>query len=278
LPTTIQIFDNKPSFVENLSTKIALSLSMDESITQLKNEQAIVQLNTSTGEIRVQPTNGWTGILRVPTYMATDEAIVEIDNIITINPDPTPIVLVTPTSITRTALGWAKSPTESVQKYEVRVNGNLVCETASTTCSVNKLIGPKTQVDVTAIGNEGTRSVVESGKYSPDKRVKVFTINFDEEKWEFTPTAVQKLNTYIDIIKREGFTQAFVLGYTDSQGSPSTSVPLSKKRATVTTKYLSDRLPEVLFKWFALGETDPLRKGLDPADFAANRRAEIYVK
>ena len=143
---------------------------------------------------------------------------------------------------------------------------------------MNRLIGPKTQVDVTAIGNEGTRSTVEAGKYSPNKRVKVFTINFDEEKWEFTPTAIRKLNTYIDIIKSEGFTEAFVLGYTDSQGSPSTSMPLSRKRATVTTKYLKDRLPEILFRWFAFGEADPLRKGLDPKDFAANRRAEIYVR
>ena len=46
---------------------------------------------------------------------------------------------------------------------------------------------------------------------------------------DLTPTAMKKLNTYIDIIKREGFTQAFVQGYTDSQGSPSTSLPLSKK-------------------------------------------------
>ena len=210
--------------------------------------------------------------------MATDEAIVEIENVITVNPDPTPKVLVRPTSITRTALGWTKSPTESVQKYEVRVNNKLVCETQLTSCAVKQLIGPKTQVAVTAIGNEGTRSEVQVGKYSPSKRVKAFTINFDEEKWDLTPTAIKKLNTYIDIIRREGFTQAFVLGYTDSQGSPTTSVPLSRKRATITTKYLKDRLPEILYQWFAFGEADPLRKGLDPEDFAANRRAEIYVK
>lgn len=86
------------------------------------------------------------------------------------------------------------------------------------------------------------------------------------------------MNNYIEIIEREGFTQAFVLGYTDSQGSPSTSGPLSKRRATATTNYLKERLPNVLFKWFAFGEADPLRKGLDPDDFAANRRAEIYVR
>ena len=114
--------------------------------------------------------------------------------------------------------------------------------------------------------------------FAPSKRIKVFTINFDEENWDFTPTALRKLNTYIDIIRREGFTQAYVLGYTDSQGSPSTSVPLSRKRATVTTEYLKERLPEILFKWFAFGEADPIRKGLDPEDFAANRRAEIYIK
>ncbi len=277
-PQVIQVIDNKPAFVNTLSSKIAISFDMEESKTQVRDDRAIVQLNTNTGQIRVQPLNGWTGVLKVPTYMATDEAIVEIENVITVNPDPTPKVLVRPTSITRTALGWTKSPTDSVQKYEVRVNGKLVCETAATTCAVNRLIGPKTQVDVTAIGNEGTRSTVEAGKYSPNKRVKVFTINFDEEKWEFTPTAIRKLNTYIDIIKSEGFTEAFVLGYTDSQGSPSTSMPLSRKRATVTTKYLKDRLPEILFRWFAFGEADPLRKGLDPKDFAANRRAEIYVR
>ena len=278
VPQVIQVIENRPAFVSELTSKIAVSLSMEESKTQVRDERAIVQLNTNTGQIRVQALNGWTGVLKVPTYMATDEAIIEIENVVTVNPDPTPQFLVRPTAITRTALGWAKSPTTSVQKYEVRVNGELVCETAATTCVVKRLIGPKTKVNVTAIGNEGTRSDVQVGKYSPSKRVKVFTINFDEEKWDFTPTAIKKLNTYIDIIRREGFTQAFVLGYTDSQGSPSTSVPLSRKRATVTTKYLKDRLPEILFKWFAFGEADPLRKGLDPEDFAANRRAEIYVK
>ena len=194
---------------------------MEQSKTQVKDDRAIVQLNTNTGQIRVQALNGWTGILKVPTYMATNEAIVEIENVITVNPDPTPQVLVRPTSITRTALGWAKSPTETVQKYEVRVNNKLVCETESTTCAVKQLIGPKTQVAVTAIGNEGTRSEVQVGKYSPNKRVKVFTINFDEEKWDFTPTAIKKLNIYIDIIRREGFTQVrfqIVLGDAEALG------------------------------------------------------------
>ena len=255
-----------------------MSLAIEEPMTQMKDQRAAVTLNPETGQLKVQPVNGWTGVLKVPTYMATDEAIVEIENVITVNPDPTRLVLVRPTSLTRTALGWAKSSTQSVQKYEVRVNGSLVCETAATTCAVQKLIGPKTKVDVTAIGNEGTRSTIEIGKYSPNKRVKVFTINFDESKWEFTATALQKLETYIEIIKNEGFTQAFVLGYTDSQGSPSTSLPLSKKRAIATTNYLKERLPEVLFQWFGFGEADPLRKGLNPKDFAANRRAEIYIK
>lgn len=277
-PEVINVIENKPAFVTDLSAKIAVSLDMDESKTQVRDERVIVQLNSNTGQIRVQPLNGWTGILNVPTYMATDEAIIEIENIITVNPDPTPKVLVRPTAINRTALGWTKSPTESVQKYEVRVNNKLVCETEATTCAVKQLIGPKTKVDVTAIGSEGTRSSVQLGQYSPNKRVKVFTINFDEEKWDFTPTAIQKLNGYIEIIQREGFNQAFVLGYTDSQGSPSTSVPLSRKRATNTTKYLKERLPGIVFKWFAFGEADPLRKGLNPEDFAVNRRAEIYVK
>ena len=251
---------------------------MEELKTQVKDERANVTLNPETGQIKVQPINGWTGILKVPTYMATDEAIVEIENVITVNPEPTKVVLVRPTSVTRTALGWAKSSTLTVQKYEVRVNGSLVCETESTTCAIDRLIGPKTQVDVTAIGNEGTRSTVQAGKYSPNKRVKVFTINFDENKWAFTDLALQKLQTYIEIIKNEGFTQAFVLGYTDSQGSPSTSMPLSKKRATATTNYLKERLPDVVFQWFGFGEADPLRKGINPSDYAANRRAEIYVK
>ena len=277
-PEVIQVIDNKPAFVSELTSKIAVSLSMEESKTQVRDERAIVQLNANTGQIRVQPLNGFTGTLRVPTYMATDEAIVEIENIITVNPDPTPQVLVRPTSFTRTALGWAKSPTDTVQKYEVRINGELVCTTSTTTCAVNRLVGPKTKVDVTAIGNEDTRSAVQAGKYSPNKRVQAFTINFDEEKWAFTPTALRKMNSFIEIIKREGFTEAFVLGYTDSQGSPSTSGPLSRKRATATTNYLKERLPGVKFKWFAFGEADPLRKGLDPEDFAANRRAEIYLR
>ena len=251
---------------------------MEESKTQIKDERAIVQLNTNTGQIRVQPLNGWTGVLNVPTYMATDEAIVEIENLVVVNPDPTPEVLVRPTAVSRTALGWAKSPTASVQRYEVRVNGELLCVTPTTTCEVPKLIGPKSNVDVTAIGNDGTRSSVKAGQYSPSKRVKVFTINFDESKWDLTPTAIAKLDMYIELIKREGFTQAYVLGYTDSQGSPSTSMPLSKKRATITTNYLKQRLPEILFQWFGFGEADPLHKGIKPSDYAANRRAEIYVK
>ena len=91
------VIENKPNFVNNLTSKIAISFDMEQSKTQVKDDRAIVQLNTNTGQIRVQALNGWTGILKVPTYMATNEAIVEIENVITVNPDPTPQVLVRPT-------------------------------------------------------------------------------------------------------------------------------------------------------------------------------------
>lgn len=64
-----------------------------------------------------------------------------------------------------------------------------------------------------------------------------------------------------------------IIGYTDSQGSKSYNMVLSKKRAQEVFKYLE--VLKVKSSWSAGGESKLLNKDKTKSEHAANRRAEL---
>ena len=107
-------------------------------------------------------------------------------------------------------------------------------------------------------------------------------IHFNPGKASFTPDA-QKLLTQLtgDLLVASG-TVVEIHGYTDSQGSHATSLPLSQARAAAVKHYMEMKAPVNFpggrIKVFAHGEANPVASNATAEGRQKNRRVEIVLR
>ena len=111
---------------------------------------------------------------------------------------------------------------------------------------------------------------------------RTWDIHFNPGKATFTPDAQKLLDQLAgDLLVASG-TVVEVHGYTDSQGSAATSLPLSQARAAAVKHFMEAKAP-VNFptgrvKAFAHGEANPVASNATPEGRQKNRRVEIVLR
>jgi large repetitive protein len=182
-----------------------------------------------------------------------------------------------PASATTTTSAWPTVTGATV--YRVSVNGTLRCTTTKTQCVLPQLIGPKSEVIVTAVNSQGENLSTITSLFKP-KRILVGVVNFDTASWSLSAAAKRTLNEISATVGREGFAGAEFDGHTDKRGSIAYNRELAGKRAKAVESYVLSRLPVSLKKVVTLGFwfSKPLQSGNDAASLAKNRRVEIYIK
>jgi len=111
---------------------------------------------------------------------------------------------------------------------------------------------------------------------------RVWDIHFNPGKASFTPDAQKLLNQLAgDLLVASG-TVVEVHGYTDSQGSQSTSLPLSQARAAAVEHYMESKAPVNFpanrIHAYAHGDANPVASNATPEGRQKNRRVEIVLK
>jgi outer membrane protein OmpA-like peptidoglycan-associated protein len=168
---------------------------------------------------------------------------------------------------------WDPSP--NALGYQVEVHGKQLCDTTGTSCNVPAAIGPKTPVDVIAIGNDDTKNQVKP-EIVIEKPIPALTVNFPLASYMLSKTAKAEIKSVAQVIKSEGFTRLIVTGHTDALTGVNNNT-LSKERADATVQYLQKILPNVQFKIGAYAAKKPVADNSTPSGQAQNRRAEISV-
>jgi outer membrane protein OmpA-like peptidoglycan-associated protein len=87
------------------------------------------------------------------------------------------------------------------------------------------------------------------------------------------------LDTAAKTIFSGGYRTINLAGYTDSRGSASANLRLSRDRALAVQKYLERKLGDtkVTFNVSYFASAKPVATGSSPSALAANRRVEIFV-
>ncbi len=111
---------------------------------------------------------------------------------------------------------------------------------------------------------------------------RVWDIHFNPGKATFTPDAQKLLNQLAgDLLVASG-TVVEVHGYTDSQGSAATSLPLSQARAAAVKHFMEAKapvnFPQGRVKAFAHGEANPVASNATSEGRQKNRRVEIVLR
>lgn len=263
--------------IPNLPPNAPIRL-VDPVIQSLQNRLTVEPRN---GELVVTPQNGWTGRISIPVVTVVDGREQEIFVDVEVSPEKPNTGKHSLTTFQQSVISWNASVSQVV-KYEVTLNGNLVCEVQTTSCSVSTPVGPNSQVKVIAVGNDETRSEESVKPYQPEKRVQALTVYFDENKYNITPQARKDLNRIARVLKREGFTDLKLFGHTDGQSGSRNALNLSNQRATVVQNYLLNKLgvdaSKVTVAKTASGEKKPVASNRTSSGQAKNRRTELWLR
>lgn len=263
--------------IPNLPPNAPIRL-IDPVIQSLQNKLTVEPRN---GELVVTPQNGWTGKMSIPVVTVIDGKEQEIFVDVEVSPAKPDTGKHTLNTFQQSVISWNASISQVV-KYEVTLNGNLVCEVQTTSCSVSTPVGPNSQVKVIVVGNDETRSEESVKPYQPEKRVQALTVYFDENKYNITPQARKDLNRIARVLKREGFTDLKLFGHTDGQSGSRNALNLSNQRATVVQNYLLRKLgvdaSKVTVAKTASGEKKPVASNRTASGQAKNRRTELWLR
>lgn len=103
--------------------------------------------------------------------------------------------------------------------------------------------------------------------------------SFDFDRAEIKPEFKPTLNKVAGVLRDDPSVRITIIGFTDSVGSESYNLELSRRRAEATAAYLTSQgVPSSQIVTDGLGEAEPRASNDTAAGRAQNRRVEIYLR
>jgi outer membrane protein OmpA-like peptidoglycan-associated protein len=231
----------------------------------------------SDGKVVVTPKPGFSGVVRVPVTITNGTSTTTVTAVVTFAPAGAGIGSHT-LSNGHTVVRWTKSATTSVRGYEVRVAGKKVCVTSRLYCALGTVLGPKANVQVIALGGDGTRSTARTVKYRASACNTVGTVQFGADSAKLTVAGQREVKRLAKLMKAQGFTRVCLVGYTDNTGTAAYNKALSKRRVDAVASAVRNSVRGVTVSKSWTGERKPAKSNNSAAGQAANRRVEIGLR
>ena len=106
-----------------------------------------------------------------------------------------------------------------------------------------------------------------------------FIINFDFDKYDITPQAKQRLDSFIHTTPAASIQKIGLYGHCDAIGSNAYNDRLSVKRVNAVKNYLAQNIPENVFDDLeGFGKRRPLNNNSGDQERFLNRRVEITIQ
>ena len=251
-----------------------------------------VPLKIVGSSVVASPDANFSGVVTVPVTITDDSgASIVVNQQITVNPAPAISAVVTTSAPPKkialntlthivTSLNVALPP--SATGVAVTVNGTPVSATvdANGKVSVASLIGPKDDVQVATLGNDGTFADAIPATHTTSKSAISFAnVNFGSAAVTLDANAKKVLNLVAAAFKLHGFTTLNLTGHTDNQGSKASNTALGLARAKAVETYLKTKIKGITVRYTLATKADAVavKGNITPADRALNRRVEISV-
>jgi outer membrane protein OmpA-like peptidoglycan-associated protein len=105
------------------------------------------------------------------------------------------------------------------------------------------------------------------------------SVLFQSAKWDLLASAREKLDQVAEALKNQSDHKMVVEGHTDSQGTESSNMDLSQRRAQTVRDYLVSRgVPSEIISASGVGQSRPVADNRSAEGRANNRRVEIIVQ
>jgi len=173
---------------------------------------------------------------------------------------------------------WEKQG--DAEKYEVTLVNKVVCSTIEISCVIPQLLGPKAQIAVVAVSDQGVKSQPVPTVYkAPATPIDIAVANFTLNSPVLSKKDKVGIAALAKTIQLQGFTSIQVAGHTDSQGNDALNSALSRARAVSTFKYLKEILDKtpISVSLLAEGASLPVESNITAEGRAANRRSVLSL-
>ena len=232
----VGVQDAKVLSVEVTTPGATSSLKPASVTVDAKSKSFISDVKIIDGKLTLTPETGFSG-KRVVTVTITEngaERLIQVP--LTVLPEPVSKPVVTPASASKSIIRWTAST--NAEEYTVFVDGVRVCVKASTSCSVSKLVGPSSLIEIVAKGGDRTYSEKVEANFQQTKAVLVSRlVNSATPKANLTRADQAALNKVIALVKEKGFGTIQISNITTNKKTES----LAKARLAAIKKYLTEK-------------------------------------
>ena len=229
-------------------------------------------IKVSQNSIEVIPTAKFSGNMTVPVTITENGATVTLNISVVVNPKPVVEAQTSPTSNKSTGVVWEPSP--NAVSYKVQLNGQPLCSSNGNSCTIPKLLGPNSKLEVVSLGNDGTVSTQVIPAYVPSKPIPVLDVRFSLGSSAINRAEVKKLNEFVKLMKEQGFTKVSIDAFTDGVGGTKGAKTLAQARANQVSKFLNQYL-SVSVSASGTGIADIAKGSKKP--LSAARKAQVSV-
>jgi outer membrane protein OmpA-like peptidoglycan-associated protein len=245
-----------------------------------ENVANVFSVSYSSNRVRIVPTTGFSGIIRMPVTIIKGSATLTTEVVLTVLPLAVPSAKWTNGAKTST-ITWPQSPTPTATGYIVTLEGRTVCRTtaAQRTCVVPGPLGRNANVTIRTVGGDETTSVVTQATPPRVSCTTVASVRFATNSAKLTPTAKRTLKAIAEKLNGGGFSRVCFTGHTDSRSTVMANKYLSYLRATNVQNYLDSLVTtaKVRLNLGYEGELRPAAPNTSKNNMSRNRRVDIAI-
>lgn len=150
----------------------------------------------------------YSGKMTVPVTINENGAVTTVTVEIVVNPKPVESAKTIPVSAKKSNIEWSKSP--NAISYVVTRNGKEICSTTGSSCQIPKIIGPKSEITVISLGNDGTISEEKLPAFIGDRPIPVKKVSISNASSSLNSKDLNRLKEVINLVKEEGFNRVSI--------------------------------------------------------------------
>jgi hypothetical protein len=200
------------------------------------SEKFISEVKAVDGKLVLTPETGFSG-KRTVTVTITENSVERIVQIpVVVLPEVVTNPILIPSSSNKSVIKWNASP--NAEKYSVFVDGKRVCSTSTTSCTLPRLLGPNSVVEIVSNGGDRTISEKIQANFSQQNPVSVTRlVSSTNTKATLTAVDTKALDKVALVLKNQGFNVVVISEITTTKKTKK----LADARIEAIKKYLMDK-------------------------------------
>jgi uncharacterized repeat protein (TIGR02543 family) len=200
------------------------------------SQKFISEVKIVNGKVVLTPVAGFSGKKNVTVTINEDGKERNVQIALTVLPEVVTKPTITPIGMTKTTIKWEASP--NAISYTVYLDRKKVCSTSGTTCTVNKILGPKALVEI--ISNGGDRTISQRVRADLKVTAPILVgqlVSTTNTKSTLTPVDISTLNKIVTAIKSQGFKTVMISEITTTKRTQAAA----EARMAAIKKYIRDK-------------------------------------